>query len=147
MNTFCEYRKDEIKKEFNIPVDVFVSRKEKLVNFAFESFFSFYDQLIRFVYVKWEQRRFLMSYEMVYPRLITSLCWKFDYVFFNEWKMQKCEHELLDRLVDEFLSAIKEKYSERYYHLQIAKSKSKWIYFVIYISLSFASFYNNTKIQ
>ena len=40
MNTFCEYRKDEIKKEFNIPVDVFVSRKEKLVNFAFESFFS-----------------------------------------------------------------------------------------------------------
>ena len=147
MNTFCEYIKDEIKKEFNIPVDVFVSRKEKLVNFAFESFFSFYDQLIRFVYVKWEQRRFLMSYEMVYPRLITSLCWKFDYVFFNEWKMQKCEHELLDRLVDEFLSAIKEKYSERYYHLQIAKSKSKWIYFVIYISLSFASFYNNTKIQ
>ena len=147
MNTFCEYIKDEIKKEFNIPVDVFVSRKEKLVNFAFESFFSFYDELIRFVYVKWEQRRFLMSYEMVYPRLITSLCWKFDYVFFNEWKMQKCEHELLDRLVDEFLSAIKEKYSERYYHLQIAKSKSKWIYFVIYISLSFASFYNNTKIQ
>ena len=147
MNTFCEYIKDEIKKEFNIPVDVFVSRKEKLVNFAFESFFSFYDELIRFVYVKWEQRRFLMSYEMVYPRLITSLRWKFDYVFFNEWKMQKCEHELLDRLVDEFLSAIKEKYSERYYHLQIAKSKSKWIYFVIYISLSFASFYNNTKIQ
>ena len=147
MNTFCEYIKDEIKKEFNFPVDVFVSRKEKLVNFAFESFFSFYDELIRFVYVKWEQRRFLMSYEMAYPRLITSLRWKFDYVFFSEWKMQKCEHELLERLVDEFLSVIKEKYSERYYHLQIAKSKSKSIYFVIYIFLSFANFYNNTKIQ
>ena len=61
--------------------------------------------------------------------------------------MQKCEHELLDRLVDEFLSVIKEKYSDRYYHLQIAKSKSKSIYFVIYIFLSFANFYNNTKIQ
>ena len=93
-------------------------------------FFLFYDELIRFVYIKWEQRRFLMSYEMVYPRLITSLRWKFDYVFFSEWKMQKCEHEILDRLVDEYLSVVKEKYSERYYHLQITESKSKSTYFV-----------------
>ena len=104
-------------------------------------FFPFYDELIRFVYIKWEQRRFLMSYEMVYPRLITSLRWKFDYVFFSEWKMQKCEHELLDRLVDEYLSLVKEKYSERYYHLQITKSKSTyfvnfffffWIHFFLF---------------
>ena len=93
-------------------------------------FFLFYDELIRFVYIKWEQRRFLMSYEMVYPCLITSLRWKFDYVFFSEWKMQKCEHEILDRLVDEYLSVVKEKYSERYYHLQITESKSKSTYFV-----------------
>ena len=44
--------------------------------------------------------------------------------------MQKCEHEILDRLVDEYLSVIKEKYSERYYHLQITESKSKSTYFV-----------------
>ena len=44
--------------------------------------------------------------------------------------MQKCEHEILDRLVDEYLSVVKEKYSERYYHLQITESKSKSTYFV-----------------
>ena len=52
MNNFCEYIKDETKKEFNTPVEVFVSRKKKLVNFAFESSlmsFAFYSEVIRFV--------------------------------------------------------------------------------------------------
>ena len=51
--------------------------------------------------------------------------------------MQKCEHELLDRLVDEYLSLVKEKYSERYYHLQITKSKST--YFVNFFLDTFFS--------
>ena len=37
--------------------------------------------------------------------------------------MQKYEHELLDRLVDDFLNVVRSKYSERYYRFQITKSK------------------------
>ena len=44
--------------------------------------------------------------------------------------MNKAEHQILDRLVDDFLNPVKVKYSEKYYHLQITESKSKSIYFV-----------------
>ena len=38
---------------------------------------------------------------------------------------------MLDRLVVDFLNVVKEKYSGRYYHLQITESKSKSIFSVI----------------
>ena len=54
-------------------------------------------------------------------------------MFFSEnKKIQKCEHELLDRLVYDFLNILRSKYSERYYRFQITKLKWKLIYFVLW---------------
>ena len=60
MKAFCCYIKDKIQNEFQINVNVFVSRRMKHVPFAFERLlmsYPFYDELIKLVYEKWDQIR------------------------------------------------------------------------------------------
>ena len=50
-----------------------------------------FDKVIDFVSGHWEKRKvFFDDYKMVYPRLISSIKWKFDYVFFEK-KKKKCK--------------------------------------------------------
>ena len=46
--------------------------------------YELFDRLIDFVSNEWEKRKiFFEDYKMIYPGLISSLKWKFDYVFFE----------------------------------------------------------------
>ena len=52
----------------------------KMPIFEYESF----DRLIGFISNEWEKKKiFFEDYKMIYPRLISSLKWKLDYVFFE----------------------------------------------------------------
>ena len=86
MKVFCCYLKQALHKTFFLDADVFASKKKRHVHIAFtipiiqyESF----DRLIDFIFKVWEKRKiFFYDYKVMYPRLLSSLKWKFDYVFF-----------------------------------------------------------------
>ena len=63
-----------------------------------------FDLILKFIAEEWEKWKiFFWDYELIYPRLITSLKWHFDYVFFerkkkngkcswkNVWKYSRCD--------------------------------------------------------
>ena len=85
MKVFCCYLKDALSKKISLDADVFVSRKKKHVHIAFKipiSEYEFFDRLIDSISDEWEKRKiFFEDYKMIYPRLITSLKWKFDCLF------------------------------------------------------------------
>ena len=87
MKVFCCYLKDGLSKKFSFDADVFVSRKKKHVHTAFNipiSEYESFDRLTYFILDEWEKRKVIFEDQnMIYPRLITSLKWKFDYVFFE----------------------------------------------------------------
>ena len=84
---FCSHLKDALSKKFSFDADVFVSRKKKHMHIAFKlpiSEYESFDRLIDYISDEWEKRKiFFEDYKMIYPRLITSLKWKFHYVFFE----------------------------------------------------------------
>ena len=88
MKVFCHYIRKAILEMFHLDVDVYVSRKKGLVHFAFNkplSSYSSFDNVIEFVSDEWRKRKFfLTNYEMIYPMPISSLKWKYDYVFFKK---------------------------------------------------------------
>ena len=52
INIFCCYIKEGLSKKFRIEVDVFLSKKKQLVNFAFSRpliSYPFFDEIIDFV--------------------------------------------------------------------------------------------------
>ena len=60
-------------------------QKKGHVHIAFKipiSEYQSFDQLIEFISKEWEKRFFFSDYKMTYPRLINSMRWKLDYVFF-----------------------------------------------------------------
>lgn len=63
-----------------------LSNKEKHVHITCKipiSDHDSFDKLIGFISDEWEKRKaFFENYKMIYPRLISSLKWKFDYVRF-----------------------------------------------------------------
>ena len=107
-----------MRKIFRIDVEIFVSRKKRYVHFAFEKilinfFFFFFDELTSFIENKWEKRKiFFNNYEMVNPRLISSLKWKNDCVFSGKKKKEKImatEHHFADNLCEKIIDFISEK--------------------------------------
>ena len=90
MRAFCEDIKKVIPNRFGIEIDVFVSRKRRLVHFAFKQpllGYPFYRILLIFVRKEWaHQEIFFEGYEIVFPRLISSIRWRYDYVFFQKRK-------------------------------------------------------------
>ena len=85
---FCCYLKQALHEKIFLDADVFVSKKKGHVDVAFKipiSEYSSFDKLIDFICKEWEKRKiFFCDYKMIYPRLISSLKWKFDYVFFEK---------------------------------------------------------------
>ena len=60
--------------------------KKRHVHIAFQKQISdhdCFDKILEFISKESEDRKlFFERYELIYPRLITSLKWRFDYVFF-----------------------------------------------------------------
>ena len=85
MKVFCCLLKEELWKNFLIKVDVYISKKRH-VHIAFQkpiSHHDCFDKILEFIPKESEERKlFFEGYELIYPRLITSLKWRFDYVFF-----------------------------------------------------------------
>ena len=98
MKVFCHYIRKAILEMFHLDVDVYVSRKKGLVHFAFKkplSSYSNFDNIIQFVSDEWRKRKFfLMNYEMIYPMPISSLKWKYDYVFFQKGYQKMTEQDM-----------------------------------------------------
>ena len=72
---------------------------------------------------------------MIYPHIISSLCWKFD-CFLSEIKeLRKSLHKIVDKSED-FLNVVKTKIllnqiSSKYYNYQLNELKSKSIFLKI----------------
>ena len=87
------YLKQALHKTFSLVADVFVSKKKRHVHITFTipiSQYQSFDRLIDFISKEREQRKiFSYDYKMLYPRLLSSLKWTFDYLFFEEKKKKK----------------------------------------------------------
>ena len=83
MKVFCCYLEDALSKKI-LPWrwHICFEKEEKHVHIAFKipiSEYGSFDRLIDFISDKWDKRKiFFEDYKMIYPRLITSLKWKFD---------------------------------------------------------------------
>ena len=92
-----------------------------------------FDKVIDFVSGHWEKRKvFFDDYKMVYPRLISSIKWKFDYVFFEKKKkkMQR-QQNILEQLCDKIVDFMGETFTKKYYLVKISQSKKGHVYFVV----------------
>ena len=59
-NFFCQCFSDSIFRKFSIEVEVFVSKKNKIVYIAFEKAlmpYSFFDEIISFIEQYWSRRK------------------------------------------------------------------------------------------
>ena len=92
MKIFCVHMKQKVLDKFLLNVDVFAFLKKKHVHLAFElplSDSDYFDKVIDLISNEWERQEiFFNNYEMIYARLIQSMKWKFDYVFFFEKKIR-----------------------------------------------------------
>ena len=81
------FKRSSFKKKFSLDADVFVLRKKKHVHIAFKiptTEYESFGRLIDFISDEWQKRKiFFEDYKMIYPLLITSLKWKFDYFLFE----------------------------------------------------------------
>ena len=93
MNISCTYIQDEIKKHFKIEVDVFASKKKKLVHFPFEKpllKYPFFQDVIELVSFRWNKRMlFFDDYEFIYSKLNQSMKGKSGYIIFQRIRIGK----------------------------------------------------------
>lgn len=69
------------------------------------------------------------KYELIYPRLIITLNWRFDYVFF-ERKKQKMER-VLEKLCENLVDVVHETFTKKYCIVRIPESKRGHIYLIV----------------
>lgn len=137
MKVFCVFIKEKISEKFGIDVDVFISRKKRLVHFAFKKPLTshlFFNYLIVFVKSEWEKRqRFLENYEIINPRFVYSLKWRFDYVFFQlkKGKMERRQQNELENICDNITDAIQGRFVRKHYVTIISQSKNGNIYLIM----------------
>ena len=78
-------------KKFSIKADVYISKKRH-VHIAFRkpiSDLDCFDRIPEFISEEWKKRKFFFEeHELIYTRLITSLKWRFDHVFFKKEKVK-----------------------------------------------------------
>ena len=69
-----------------------ISPKKRHVHIVFRksvSDYDYFDKILELISDEWEKRKiYFESYELIYPRLITSLKWRFDYPFFKKEKVK-----------------------------------------------------------
>ena len=137
MKVFCVFIKEKISEKFGIDVDVLISRKKRLVHFTFKKPLTshvFFNYLIVFVKNEWEKRqRFLENYEIINPRFVYSLKWRFDYVFFQlkKGKMERRQQNELENICDNITDAIQSRFVRKHYVTIISQSKNGNIYLIM----------------
>ena len=80
MNNFCRQLRLSLSQRFNIDVDVYVSKKKKLVHMSLvKPLFSycFFKEIIDFVKCYQQKRKFFFP---GYFSIYLSLKWRYDYV-------------------------------------------------------------------
>ena len=113
MGTFCVYIQEALRKKFNLNVNMYILRKKKHIHFCSEKGLLSFDEsdgILAFIYNWWSKCKLLFeNYEIVYPHLITSICWKYDHIIFRK-KMQteqlQHHHKVLDNLTENFLNIL-----------------------------------------
>ena len=114
-------------KKSSLYVDVFVSKKKRHVQIAFKipiSECNSFDKLIEFISNEWEKRKiFFSDYRMIYPRLTSSVKWKFDYIFFEKKKKRK--NNVLEKMCDKIVDVLHEAFTKKHYFVQNSQSKKK----------------------
>ena len=76
MRVFCEHIREIVLNRFGIEIDAFISRKRKLVHFAFRQpllSYTFCNELLHFVRKEWKASDvFFEDNEIFFPRLRIS---------------------------------------------------------------------------
>ena len=125
---FCCYLKDAHFKIFSLNVDVFVSRKKRHVHITFKisiSQYESFDELIEFTSNEWQKRKiFFFDYKMIYPRLKSSMRWKFGYSFLRR-KKKIMESIALEKLCNKIIDVIYETFTRKYYFIKMSQSKKQ----------------------
>ena len=84
MNNFCRNLRLSLSQRFNIDVDVYVSKKKKLVHMSLVKLLLSYrsfKEITEFVKNYWQKRKFFFpGNSFIYPKLNESLKWRYDYV-------------------------------------------------------------------
>ena len=132
MKVFCYYLKEALLKEFSLDVDVFVSKKRH-VQISFKIPISeckiFWSTC--WIYLKGvgKKKKELSDYKMTYSRLISSMRWKFDYVFFEKKKKWKtlCKKNYAIK----WLMWSMKTFTKKYYFAKISQSKKGHIYLIV----------------
>ena len=116
MNNFCIHLRLSLSQRFNIDVDVYVSKKKKLIHmplvkllFSYRSF----EEIIDFVKSYWQKRKFFFpGYFFIYPKLKQSLKWRYNYVLIAKNKpTTKKMDDLLGRFYENMKFSLKRKFS------------------------------------
>ena len=93
INNFCKALTDSLRSEFEIEVEVYVSKKKKMVHMSLIKplvLSSFFKDIIRFVRRFWGRRQQLYpGYFFVQPILNQSIKWRFDYIIFTSDKSKQ----------------------------------------------------------
>lgn len=108
-------------------------KKNKHQHIAFKIRIWDYDsfgKLIHFISDKWEKRKvFFEKYKIIYPRLISLLKWKFDYVFLKA--RRKMKNQILENLCNKIVDVVHETFTRKYYFVKISQSKKGHIYLIV----------------
>ena len=80
MNNFCRSLTDAIRFEFNINVNVFVSKKKKIVHVSLHKpliYYPYFKKIRSFIMKYLEDRKYVcpQPYNLQYPRLNQSIKW------------------------------------------------------------------------
>ena len=78
-----------------------------------------------------KKKGFFNDYKMIYPRLITSMRWKFD-CFFEKKKNKngekKNQNTVLKNLCNKIVDVINKMFTKKYYFVKISQSKKGHVY-------------------
>ena len=75
MNSFCICLRSSLSQKFKVEVDVYVSKKKKLVHMSFLKpliSYSFFEELIDFVESHWKKRKVFLSKVSFYLSKVKS---------------------------------------------------------------------------
>ena len=74
------------KKKFSILASCFISKKKKIFRICFEQQFISYpnfQDIINLITLHWKERKyFLDNCQLIYPKIIQSIKFKYDYISF-----------------------------------------------------------------
>lgn len=125
MKNFCRRLRQSLSERFDIYVDVYVSKKKKLVHMSLVKpllSWYFFEDIIKFVKEYWNKRKcFYPGYFIDYPRLNQSLKWRCDYVIIVKTKHKNITDNLLDRFYEALELFMKRKFDTYGYTVKYLK--------------------------